>query len=582
MRGKNIIILSVVLLFAIALMFRIMGISWGLPNDWHFFSYHPDEATIALCTLLLDIFSLRMNPHHFNYGSLFIYLVYFATLFAIGVGLLIPQSLLTVLYWRGIHIVGRALNAFIGALNVAVVWQAARIAYGEFSAVLSALFIALSPIHVQHSHFMSVDVSLAFWSMLSLHCALRSLAANAGDGRQPVKFLLLSALFGGFAVGTKYGVLVPLCAVWALTARYIVSARLSFDGSLSSLKAAAKLFVMAFGVCIVGFLLVCPYSILAWREFIGGVSYEVNHMRTGHGELFLNTGNGHIYHLMVNLNSGMGFPLMLASIFGVVWAFVRRRPQDLILLTFVLTYYGIVGCFKVRFARYLMPIIPPLCILAGNAFSEILLPSIRMRYGRTMQTFKTLIMAAICIFVIAYTACYSIAIVKVMMLPDTRDDAAKWVRANIPYGSTVAVAGSPWFYTVPIMPIMVGPYARYFAKCPFPSSSEVREVRYKLRPTWFDLTALKRVRATVFIATEFEYREFVRLRDKRVLRTLAELERMSKKGIVFERRFERPFEFMGVRFGPKYIPHDMMYTNPTIRVFVLGKAFGVAQGQSDQ
>ncbi|MCS7253632.1 MAG: phospholipid carrier-dependent glycosyltransferase, partial [Armatimonadetes bacterium] len=374
MRVRVIAILTLSLLLVTALVFRLCGINWGLPNKWHFFSYHPDEATVALCTLFLDIFSLRMNPHHFNYGSLFIYLVYFAVLFAIGIGSITPQSVLTLSYWRGIHIVGRLLNAFIGALTVAVVWKAARIAYGNASALLSALLIALVPIHVQHSHFMTVDVSLAFWNMVSLLYALRTLEVIDQGKREAFKMLLLSGFFGGLAVGTKYGVFLPLCFVWLLAAYYIAANCGSQSESILTASpkfVVLKMFGLTVAMCVIGFIIVCPYSILAWREFIAGISFEAKHMRMGHGELFLKTGNGHIYHLRVNLNSGMGLPLMLASIFGVIWAFFRRRPQDMLLLLFVLTYFGIVGCFKVRFARYLMPIIPPLCILAGNAMCEV-------------------------------------------------------------------------------------------------------------------------------------------------------------------------------------------------------------------
>lgn len=545
-----------------------------MPDDWHFFSYHPDEATIALCTLFLDIFSLRMNPHHFNYGSLFIYLVYFAVLFAIGIGLLVPQSALTLHYWRGIHLVGRVLNALIGTLTVAVVWQWARIAYGNVSAILSALLIALVPIHVQHSHFMTVDVSLAFWSMVSLLYALQALPTINQDERKTFKMLLLSGFFGGLAVGTKYGVLMPLCVAWLVVAYYIATNSaaqtkcLPADWKHGTVWQVSKLVGLTVAMCVIGFLIACPYSILAWREFIAGVSFEARHMRMGHGELFLNTGNGHIYHLRVNLNSGMGLPLTIASIFGVLWACIKRRPQDLILLSFTLTYFGIVGCFKVRFARYLMPIIPPLCILAGNALCEVFQICVRSHGSATARVIKAGIAAALCLITAAYTALYSVAVVKVMALPDTRDEAAKWVRANIPFGSTIAVAGNPWFYTVPVKPLMVGPYARYFAKRPFPNSEDAKRADYKLRPTWFDMKAIKRINAIAFIATSFEYREFVRLRDRKVLRTLAELERLCELGLATEKRFERPFELFGVKFGPNYIPHDMMYANPTVRVFV--------------
>jgi hypothetical protein len=569
-------ILIIVLVFAIALSLRLLGIGWGLPNNWHFFSYHPDEATIALCVSLLDIFSLRMNPHHFNYGSLFFYLVYFALLFAVGVGLVRSQGIFSLSFWRDLHVVGRTLNAFIGASTAFVVWRSAYIAYGWHCALLSALLIAIIPIHVQHSHFMTIDISFAFWAMLSLFYSLRALMLSQSgcfERRQIVRSLVLSGFFGGLSVGTKYGVLLPLCATWLVASLYIVNSgnRLAHQLKVTMRMAVFNFFLPALAMCLVGFLLACPYSILAWNEFTQGVLYEMRHMRIGHGELFLNTGSGHLYHVRVNLNASLGLPLLIASALGVAMGLIKRRPQDVLLLTFIFVYFGMVGCFKVRFARYLMPIIPPLCILTANGVCEVFKAIMRANVSRSFKRIAMCITAVAFLFVLAYTALYSFAIVRVMVLPDTRDLAASWVRENIPLGSTIAVAGNPWFYTVPVKPIMAGPYKRYLSGCRFPESEDVKRVKYNICATWFNIDAIRRVGATAFIATSFEYREFLRLKEKRVSQTLRYLRKLCERGIAFEKRFERPFEFLGLRFGPSYVPHDMMYANPTVRIFVFKK-----------
>ena len=58
---------------ALLLGLRAAGLWWGLPNSEHYFSYHPDEIF-----LLLPSFGFAAgdwNPHFFNYGTLYIYLV---------------------------------------------------------------------------------------------------------------------------------------------------------------------------------------------------------------------------------------------------------------------------------------------------------------------------------------------------------------------------------------------------------------------------------------------------------------------------------------------------------------------------
>ena len=69
---------------SVALLLRIYGLDWGLPSPAQVHSYHPDEITVIGPTLHMNIFTGEMNPHFFNYGSLFLYAVYFARLFAEG------------------------------------------------------------------------------------------------------------------------------------------------------------------------------------------------------------------------------------------------------------------------------------------------------------------------------------------------------------------------------------------------------------------------------------------------------------------------------------------------------------------
>jgi hypothetical protein len=75
------------LLFALALCVRMVGLRWGLPSPERWYSYHPDERQIVASVLSLDFFSGDFNPNFFNYPSLFIYLAYIAHFLASGFGL---------------------------------------------------------------------------------------------------------------------------------------------------------------------------------------------------------------------------------------------------------------------------------------------------------------------------------------------------------------------------------------------------------------------------------------------------------------------------------------------------------------
>jgi hypothetical protein len=77
---RELALISVTL--SLALLLRLYGLEWGLPSPERVHSYHPDEITLIAPTLHMNIFAGEMNPHFFNYGSFFLYAVYFTRLFA--------------------------------------------------------------------------------------------------------------------------------------------------------------------------------------------------------------------------------------------------------------------------------------------------------------------------------------------------------------------------------------------------------------------------------------------------------------------------------------------------------------------
>ena len=69
-----------ILLLALAL--RVWGLNWGMPSATHYFSYHPDETTVLSYAMTMNVFQGHMLPHWYHYGSLQLYLVYFANTLA--------------------------------------------------------------------------------------------------------------------------------------------------------------------------------------------------------------------------------------------------------------------------------------------------------------------------------------------------------------------------------------------------------------------------------------------------------------------------------------------------------------------
>ena len=138
----------------------------------------------------------------------------------------------------------------------------------------------------------------------------------------------------------------------------------------------------------------------------------------------------------------MGLPLLVMSCAGVGYAFWRRERGDIILLAFTVIGYGVTSMSAVRFARYLMPLLPALCVLAA-----------RITLSRQWSGVSARVGLGVAALVAAACAVISVCLVRAMLAPDPRDRAADYLAAQAPPRSSVAFAHIPWYYSPPLSPL---------------------------------------------------------------------------------------------------------------------------------
>lgn len=579
------ILTGVVALVALAL--RAFGLHWGLPSPQNVQSYHPDEITVIAPTLFMNLFRGEMNPHFFNYGSLFLYAVYFARLFAEGYGWLDMTPLLRALAggygWLGVasspialvefaklHLLARWLSVACGVATVVLVFTWARKAYGRGAASVAAFLLAFFPMHVQHSHFATVDVPLTLLTTLTLYIGV-------GDGGRGTR-MLWAAFIAGLATAVKYSVApalwLTLAMLWAWRTQW---------------RDRIKRLMLLTVVMAAGFLLGCPYAALSFHEFWRDFAWETfTHSRMGHGYVFADTGSGHWFHLSVNLPAAVGIPAIVLAILGA-WFEVRRTalPSEAIMssnfasrtghtaLLFAIIYFVPLGFAQVRFARYLMPLLPLLALWGGSlwSYSTNLRRSIGPFYrGPIPATFSRLMQGA-ALLTLAYTFLCGIAIVRLFDPPDSRDEAASWVKKFSEHPRfallrpVIALHDLPWFYTPPICPLNVGAKPNEFtARAHLELWQVTAPVRIELVD--YDLDRLQISEADLFITSDYEYSDRLRLGLSDAKRFYDWLYSNSERVLVF--RKEPTLPQGGVfRWYVKPLPHDMRYVNPIVKVFVL-------------
>jgi len=585
-------------LFALALMIRLIGLNWGLPTSERFYSYHPDERQMLGAVANIDILRGEFNPHFFSYPSLFIYMAALTHFVASG---FLPSSGNSV--WALSHDVllhARWVSALLGALTVPVVFALGREIGGAKLGLLAALLLCFAPAHVQHSHFATVDVAATFWVALSLWLATRALSRNhleeslreetaprekvqnasskstaerktaarsakntttknatektaAPKSSLAERDLMLSALCAGLGAATKYNAVLVLLAPLAALCLIEYSNR-------------ARLMLGLVGIAVAGFLIGCPFSVLSFGEWWGdgqnvGVAYELlKHPKQGHGDVFLKTGNGWWYHATFNLPFAVTAPIAIAALCGLLLFLndlARTRKTGLggrrVLvpsLAFSLLYFGALGFSQVRFLRYLLPLLPVVTIFAA-IFVRALVSALRI----DNPLWKPAVAGAFLLICLIG----SLNILWPLTQTDPRDQAKAWLdrQPDKPLPLSVGLADTQiplWFYTPPLWPQDAPPGS------PQTWHLVPRNPRYDLQPLGLDAAALQRNRPLFWVWSEFQWRERERLKDASVAQLRRQLNiEYSMRAFHNTPPLQLP--------GRDFVPHDFLYPNPRVEVW---------------
>ena len=537
--------LPLLCILALALALRLWGITWGLPSATHYFSYHPDESVmLETSSVTMNVFAGHLLPHFYNYGSLQLYFVCFANTLAALFGAvdIVPKNF-DAWYpqWAKMYLIGRLLTVGMGVGTVWATYAVGATLWGRRAGLCAALILAITPLHAQHSHFLTVDVPATFWVMLSLLWSAK-LAVNHP---RPLRSALLAGLFAGLAAATKYNMALVLLP--ALAASFLNSSPSRFG----RVGACA-------GVGLLAFFAGCPGSLLEAGSlsqngtFLHDVHFEAVHVQNVNDPTFRNTGIGFLYHITHNLDAGLGLPLLVLALASIGYALYRSERGDGLLAAFALPYYILISLAAVRYARYVIPLLPILALWTGRFLADISRISERVE--------RRVAVSVAGLFVLATLAC-AMSLLSGMTGIDTRDQALNWLNTN--KTASVGFAVQPWFGTAPVSPYFTLPRPGGWQKATPP---EIKQ-RIVYSGTDWDINALKAQKPEVVVLSEYDYDDALRLRDPAAMAYIAELRRDYPAFI----EFPGEYSHMPAHVAPlpsKGLPHDMTYPSPQIVICV--------------
>ncbi len=419
--------LGLALVLCGGLALRLWGVQQGLP-----YVFNSDEGDHFVPRAIKMFAEGTLNPHYFANPPAFTYLLH--ALFWVWYGGGAGAQRAFALHPAELYTLSRIAAAVLGVLALWLLYLTGARLLGRGAGLLAAAIEAVAFLPVFYAHLALNDVP----TLLPLTLSLLGSAGVLTNGRKRDYALAGAAL--GLACATKYtaGIaVVPLLAAAALHALGRGPSGRKGDRA----GAALGLVLAAVGaLCL--FFLANPFSLLDFHSFRHELAHQSSLSAESQGKLGA-PGNGGFAYYLWSLTWGLGWVPALAALAGAVSVWRSSRPYlGWLLVPAPLLYLAFMGSEGRYFGRWLMPILPILCLLA--ALFAVQLAGALARRAPGARQLGALFTALLAAALLAQGLLYSVHSGLVLARADTRNLTRAWLVAHVPvHAKIVAEPVSP-------------------------------------------------------------------------------------------------------------------------------------------
>jgi 4-amino-4-deoxy-L-arabinose transferase-like glycosyltransferase len=379
--------LGAILVLAAAV--RFVGLGWGLRHEPHW----DERVFVENVQQMAERGDL--DHRYYEYPGLFFYLL--------------RPAMAVAPHRAGPYLAARAVVALFGVIGCAAVYLLGRALAGPTVGLVGALLLAVSPVAVHTAHMVRPDVVLQVFVTLALLALLRVGERPRGD--------LLAGTAIGLATAVKFSgaFLLP---------SYLLRRALSPGPRLRGMVVAAA------GAAAV-FLVATPYAVLNAPEFVAGVQTQVGyHYEESEGAAA--SPFGLVLAYLLGWPRALGLPAILFALAGTVIALRADARRWLPLLCLPLVTVAVMGSQRFLFSRHLLPSLGVPALLAGLAVERLARVA-----SRRFALPPAVASGALGLLLAALPLAHSVAYVREIARPGTRDLALDWAEANVPDGARV-------------------------------------------------------------------------------------------------------------------------------------------------
>ncbi len=596
------------------------------------FPFPPGTTLADLLDPLKSPINMRVDPgtkvpQDMHYGTLPFYIVRVA---AVNVGNLTNRPNLATDY-DGVTILGRSISGVFDLFTVFLVFLIGRRLYGKTAGLLAATFSALAVTQIQVAHFMIAEPYLVMFLTAALYFSV-VLMQNRRAWAAALAGLML-----GFALACKVSVaFMALLIVAALVLRVIYqphTRRLGpppelddpyglepatraerLAGPRRAAFRAVLLLILAGLTTLAGFTLGDPLGVLDSGLHINFGTSDPNlggttFLHLGSMELWAAQGkylyqlgqeaaiqNGSadvpftrqyigtipvLYPFQNLIQWGMGPASGLVALAGLLWAFRlafrRRRPAEILLLAGMIPYFLTIVNLEAKWLRYMLPLVPYMCVLAGGLlvsglhWSAAAVPRLQALRAQHRPALLRLAMRRwvfplVTAVSVVGSLLWAIAFMNIYTQDESRVQASRWMDTHLP--ANASYGHETWDDELPFGV----PGAPSVSSCPGPhcismglyddrpSPDEFTYIAGLLDQTDYIVPASNRLYDSI---PRLPWRYPVQIRYYQLLFA-------GKLGFdkIYEKKVYPELSWLGIRFDDSHADESFtVYDHPTVTVF---------------
>ncbi len=400
------VLLGGILLLALGL--RGWGVSFGLPH-----LYHADEPIIINQAMAYGAGSLK--PVYLKIPQLISQLVFlcyggfFVILRILGV---VPSpDAFGQLFLKdptAFYLIARIIfGVLLGAFSVYLLYKLGKRLRSGNHGLIAGFLLATAFLHVRDSHFIYMDIPLLCVLIAGFFC-IEDVRVR-GWKRDYLRF----GFFAGMAAAVKYNGIFIVVPFLAAHAGRIVR------GGLRKIISGMPLLILAGVMTLVTFALLNPGSWIFAPDFFSDTS------KMSEFQGFI----GWTHHLFYSLTGAVGVPLLLAAALGMALSLRAGGAPLRPMLVFVSIYYFVLCVYSQEHDRYVLPLIPFLCLFAAEGL--LFLSGSGPRKNVLLGIFLTLSVLP--------SLSKDIMCDRLLARTDIRTVALNWVEKNVPAGRKIAL-----------------------------------------------------------------------------------------------------------------------------------------------